>query len=393
MAKTREDDCLLDDRGKRIARLFKRAGDQRWRIALKDPVSGKWSERVGTKSRPQSATYMHTLVEELKEKEKNNADPFREHRARGILEHADDYVNHIRNLDRCEGHITITESRIRCVIKACKFKILDDLDPSKIETCLRRWREEREDFGIRTSNHYVQSLKMFELFCLNRGRVPRRKLGVLKPLRNTEPRRQRRALTGEEVDKLLHAARTSARIVQGMTGPQRATLYDFAIRTALRASEIRSIRPRDFVRDGDRLFVRVRAKISKNSKEALVPIRSDHAETLSLILDQTPEDEPIWRGQWNKDAARMLRVDLEAARVPFLDGQGDRCDFHALRHTCVTRWVRAGLDPAVVQRLARHSTIQQTMGFYCHLRAVDLAKDVEGTLEKSVQKPYRKTAS
>jgi len=339
---------------------------------------------------------MGQLVEELKEKEKNNADPFREHRARGILEHADDYIDHLRNLERCEGHVSITESRIYCVAKACGFKRLEDIDPSKIETCLRRWREERGDFGIRTSNHYVQSMKMFELFLLNRGRIPRRRLGVMKPIPNTEPRYQRRALTDEEVERLLRAARISARIVQGMTGPERATLYDFALRTGLRASEIHSLRPRDFVRDKDSnkiAFVRIRAKVSKNSKEALVPIRSDHAEALSRILDQTPEDEVIWPGRWNVNAAKMLRADLAAAGIPFRDGQGDRCDFHGLRHTAVTRWVRAGLDPAVVQRLARHSTIGMTMGFYTHLRAVDLAKDVEGTLEKSVQKPYRKTAS
>jgi len=41
-------------------------------------------------------------------------------------------------------------------------------------------------------------------------------------------------------------------------------------------------------------------------------------------------------------------------------------DFHALRHTFITRLARSGVAPAVAKSLARHSTITLTMDHYTH---------------------------
>jgi integrase len=41
-------------------------------------------------------------------------------------------------------------------------------------------------------------------------------------------------------------------------------------------------------------------------------------------------------------------------------------DFHALRHTFITRLARCGVAPAVAKGLARHSTIVLTMDHYTH---------------------------
>lgn len=41
-------------------------------------------------------------------------------------------------------------------------------------------------------------------------------------------------------------------------------------------------------------------------------------------------------------------------------------DFHALRHTFITRLARSGVTPAVAKSLARHSTITLTMDHYTH---------------------------
>jgi len=385
----RSDDCLLNDRGKKIARLFKRAKDPRWRVAIKGPRG--WSERVATRSKPQSLRYMHELVEEIKEKEAGRLDPFAEHRARSISEHVEDYMNHLRNLERSYVHIHNTESRINRIIKECGFKNLDDIDSVKVENCLRRWRDE-EGLGIGTSNHYTRAIKMFELFLLNHGRIPRKKLGILKPLRNTEPRRQRRALQDEEVERLLQTARTSAQTVHGMTGPERALVYSFAVVTALRAGEIAALRTNDFYHEGDSLFVNVRAKISKNSKGAVIPIRSDVAEAMAPILAEVPEGSIVWPGTWAANGASMLRADLEAGKIAYRDEYGRYADFHALRHTAITGWVQAGLNPATVQKLARHSTINMTMNFYTHLRAIDLSRDVESTLKRTVQTNNIRTA-
>ena len=52
----------------------------------------------------------------------------------------------------------------------------------------------------------------------------------------------------------------------------------------------------------------------------------------------------------------MLRVDLEAAGVPYEDESGQTGDFHAFRHTFITLLNQAGVPLATAQKLMRHST-------------------------------------
>jgi hypothetical protein len=66
----------------------------------------------------------------------------------------------------------------------------------------------------------------------------------------------------------------------------------------------------------------------------------------------------------------ITREEREARRATaFLadtDGSGRVVDFHALRHTFITRLARSGVVPAVAKSLARHSTIVLTMDHYTH---------------------------
>jgi hypothetical protein len=67
----------------------------------------------------------------------------------------------------------------------------------------------------------------------------------------------------------------------------------------------------------------------------------------------------------------MLRMDLEAAGIPYEDASGLVFDFHALRCEMATLADQAGISPRVVQRLMRHSTLELT-GRYTRPRAVDI---------------------
>jgi hypothetical protein len=46
------------------------------------------------------------------------------------------------------------------------------------------------------------------------------------------------------------------------------------------------------------------------------PLPPDVAGALRRYLPGRPEGQPVWPGTWHKDAAEMLRVDLEAAGIP-----------------------------------------------------------------------------
>lgn len=62
----------------------------------------------------------------------------------------------------------------------------------------------------------------------------------------------------------------------------------------------------------------------------------------------------------------MLRKDLEAAGIPYVDDRGRYADFHSLRHTFITNLASSGVHPKTAQALARHSDINLTMSRYTH---------------------------
>lgn len=64
--------------------------------------------------------------------------------------------------------------------------------------------------------------------------------------------------------------------------------------------------------------------------------------------------------------AKMLRKDLEAAGIPYHDGEDPVVDFHAPRHTYATNLARSGVHPKVAMDLFGHSDINLTMAYYSH---------------------------
>ena len=73
----------------------------------------------------------------------------------------------------------------------------------------------------------------------------------------------------------------------------------------------------------------------------------------------------------------MMQVDLEAAGIPYQDADGLYADFHALRHSFITRAWESGETPEVVMALARHRSLQMTMR-YTHVDRSAQVRAVKG---------------
>jgi len=116
----------------------------------------------------------------------------------------------------------------------------------------------------------------------------------------------------------------------------------------------------------------VEGAYAKNGETAHQPIRPEFATEFARWLRAKPASELLWPGEWHKNAAEMLRVDLEAAGVPFKTRDGV-LDFHALRHSYITSLSQCGVSPKRAQELARHSDINLTMNFYTHLKLEEVA--------------------
>src|SRR5262249_33611211 len=156
------------------------------------------------------------------------------------------------------------------------------------------------------------------------------------------------------------------------TGPDRFHLYATACSTGFRAAALASLTPESFEVEADPPTVTLAARHAKNRKTKVQPLPPDVAELLRNYLASKPAGQPVWGGTWAADhrGAEMLRIDLEAAGVPYAVEGPDGplyADFHALRHSYLTLGGRAGIDLRTLQELAGHSTPTLTAR-YSHRR-------------------------
>src|SRR5262249_23687719 len=148
---------------------------------------------------------------------------------------------------------------------------------------------------------------------------------------------------------------------RGLSGPDRFHLYAAACGTGFRASALASLTPESFDLTAELPTVTLAARHAKNRKTKVQPIAPDLADLLRDYLTDKPAGQAVWGGAWAKHyrGAEMLRLDLEAAGIPYAVEGPDGplfADFHSLRHSYLTLGGRAGIDLRTLQELAGHST-------------------------------------
>ncbi len=366
-------------------------------------------------------------------------DPFAAERRRPLAEHLEDYRRYLLAKGDTEPHVNKTLSQCRAVIDGCRFLYADDLQPSAVVEFIAAlgsgplpelpagrelftsrevadllgvrvdsvWRmlhkgnlttsgdgrgrgrsftredvltalERRRTVGVETRNHYLRSVRSFSKWLVKDRRTgtdPLAHLSRQNP--ETDRRHPRRALREDAFAKLVEATAAGPRF-RGIGGPDRLILYTLAANTGFRASELGSLTPRSFSLDASPPTVTVEAAYSKHRRRDVQPLRPDVAELLRKYLAGRRADRRVWPGTWTGAAAEMLRLDLEAAGIPYQDEQGRYFDFHALRGQFISFMAAGGVHPKVAQVLARHSTITLTMDYYTHLDVFD----VSGALDK-----------
>ena len=151
-----------------------------------------------------------------------------------------------------------------------------------------------------------------------------------------------------------------------VTGPERAMLYQIAVETGLRASELRSLVRASFDLEANPPTVTVAAGYSKRQREDTLPLRRQLADDLRDFLSGKTPTAQTFTVPPSYDTADMLRADLEAAGIPYRNDAGRVADFHSLRHSFISNLAAGGVHPKTAQTLARHSTITLTMDRYSH---------------------------
>ncbi len=366
-----------------MASVFKRKDKNgkkslHWTIQYTD-AHGNCRQRKGYTDKQESQRLAHRLEEAGKLRRDGLIDLTAEDLAnqgkRPILQHLDEFLGIIRSKGRTEKHVKLTESRISAILAEAKIVSSVGITHDRVEKAIVAFQK-RNDIGPRTVNHYIQSIKEFVNWLVPK-RLANNPLLELE-LRNAQVdiRKKRRALTPEEVSRVVAAARASSKDVQCYSGEQRARIYLLSYLTGLRKSEIASLTVESFQLETVTPTLTVEARDSKHRKKDVIPLHSSLVILLRQWLPEYASGQPLFPKLASRKAFAMIRSDLDAAGIPFTTKDGD-ADFHAAgRHTYITELLRNGTSLVVARELARHSDVNMTMR-YTHIGLKDQAKGIE----------------
>ena len=274
-------------------------------------------------------------------------------------------------------HQKSTMTRVTRLVEASGAKTLGDLDAERVEEALKTIRR-AEDLGARTYNHYLQAIDEFGKWLVASRRLTHNLVAGIERLNSeTDIRHPRRALTPEEVSRLVASARSSRVEVQGYSGELRARAYLMSFFTGLRRQELGSLTPRSFKLDDSQPTLTVEAACSKHRRKDTLPM---HAELVLLVREWVRDlgpDDLLFPRIERKKTWLMVKKDLERVGIPYQTHEGI-ADFHAAgRHSHITGLLRNGATLVEARELARHADVRMTMK-YTHIGLQDQADALAG---------------
>jgi len=278
-----------------------------------------------------------------------------------LSKHIGDFEQSLIDKGDTRKQAQMTVSRVKRIARDCKFTTWTDINASRVQRCIARMRE--NSLGKKTANYYLKAFQHFSRWMVEDRRATTSPVTHLRAVEvnKQDIRRQRRPLEPDEVRRLLEATQAAGPRF-GLTGYQRAMIYRLAVESGLRANEIRMLKVGSF--DFDNNTVTVRDHTTKNRKEKTLPLRPNTAaEIRELLANKLPAAQAF---KVPGKPIDMLRPDLKAAGIDYVDDAGRYCDFHSLRHTTGSLLAASGVHPKIAQEIMRHSDINLTMGLYTH---------------------------
>ena len=283
-------------------------------------------------------------------------------------------------------HIKATMGYIRQLTLVAGWQVVGDIDATPVNAYVSDLLAAGK--SARLAQATLTALKSFTRWLVKHGKLATDPLAaVQKPNPAKDRRHERRMLLHEEWEWLRTTTAGSADRFR-MTGQERMLLYAVAIQTGLRSSECRSLTRGRLFLEGAQPYVTCKARSTKNAKDCRQYIQPELANELVKHIATKAPAAPVFSMPNESNVSRMFRADLLAARQAWVQAsrgpgerlqreqsdfltqvnhEGERLDFHALRHTCGAWLAKAGAHPKVVQTVMRHSTITLTMDCYGHL--------------------------
>ena len=278
-----------------------------------------------------------------------------------------------------KGHARMRRSYLQWWHERLSLRTLADLDSilSRVEKALRELQEAGR--AGKTLQSYAETLNALCNWAISRGYLAENSLKDLQGF-DTTPQSVRRAMTVEEIHRLLEVAPEHRRL-----------LYELAFTSGLRAKELRSLAVDDL--DADLSGLHLHAAWTKDRKGGFQPLPMSLVERLGDFAVREEASRLYARNYSRHDSqledvperpllfvpthpAREMAKDLSAAGIPKQNAAG-KLDFHSCRVAYVTFVLESGASVKEAQALARHATPQMTMNVYARTRQGRLSKLAE----------------
>ena len=312
------------------------------------------------------------LETEAEERRRGVIDPkidiYRAHEAMPLADHLEAWRVYLLGKGNSDRHANEGHARVVNLMTLAKAARLSDLTLTSIQAALATLKDKNR--SLRTIHHHASLAKSFAKWAWHDGRSREDLLAHLQLPDNPESdrRRKRRALPGEELLRLIDAAETGpAR--RDLSGINRAMLYRIAAGTGFRSEELQSLTPESFDLEGEYPTITVQAADSKRRRRDVQPIHAALAAILKPWLAERPGGTQIFPvDRWA--ILEAMKADLAVAGIEYENDEGF-ADVNSLRHGYITALAKSNAPVKIVQSLARHSTPVLTLGVYTHLGIYD----------------------
>jgi integrase len=294
-----------------------------------------------------------------------------------LKEHIAEYQKILEAKGYSHDYVVRMHNRLTKIVKDCRFTYFRDITQSAVELYLGKLK--KEDFTDTSRGHYLDALKTFLNWARQDRRIINNPIALMeKPARDSV---KKGILTPEQFINLIKTTFEKNILIKDRTGKtttgqERAALYLLAGTTGLRRNELLNL-VWDDIYLGDGAFVRVRASIAKNGKEAKQPIAAIAIGLLTVLkayIKPADTDRVFVSFDRGINTAGLIRQDLKTAEIALTDKDGNEIVFHSLRNSFISFLANSATPAKVVQQLARHSDPRLTFNVYAR------------TFEKSEQK-------
>lgn len=370
--------------------LYKRQDSDLWWITYVDHLGAR--KRLSTKTSDKSAakSILHKLEsdEALRSRGVINAQSERigAQLMRSIADHTKEFRASLETHVNRQSHINEVCSVVDAIIAAEGWRALQDITVEGVERHVAKLRKAGR--SNRTQAKHISHIRQFVKWAIQTDRMQMDPLKTIrKPSSAKDRKLVRRALLPDEWP-LLRKATLNGGVIKGMPADHRALMYELAIQTGLRQNEVRSLTVGKFHLSHTPPFVLLPSSHTKNAKPARQYITQSLSERLKDHLKKIPPGGVVFQICDPARVAKVIRADLEAARIAWIDAgktkaekaareksdflkaenaEGEGFDFHCLRHTCGAWLAARGENPKTIQTIMRHSSITLTMDTYGHL--------------------------